>query len=48
MRCVDYFLMLLIVCVHIISRQLGRGLEITTMQHRNRLLQDYNIFVIDR
>lgn len=48
MRCVDYFLMLLIVYVHITSRQLGRGLEITTMQHCNRLLQDRNIFVIDR
>ena len=40
--------MLLIVCVHITSGQPGRGLEITTMRHRNRLLQDRNIFVIDR
>jgi hypothetical protein len=48
LRCVDYFLTLLIVCVHMTSGQLGRGLEITTMQHRNRLLQDRNIFVVDR
>ena len=47
MRCVDRFLTLLMLCVHITSRQLGRGLEITTMRHQNRLLQDCNIFVID-
>ena len=48
MRCVDCFLTLLIVCVHITSGQPGRGSEITTLQHRNRLLQDCNIFVMDR
>jgi hypothetical protein len=48
LRCVDRFLTLLIVCVHITSGQLGRGSEITTMRHRNRLLQDRNIFVVDR
>jgi hypothetical protein len=36
------------VCVHMTLGQLGRGLEITTMRHRNRLLQDRNIFVVDR
>jgi hypothetical protein len=30
------------------SRQLGRGLEIIIIQHYNRLLQDYNIFIVDR
>lgn len=48
LRCVDCFLTLLIVCVHMTSGQPGRGLEITTMRHRNGLLQDRNIFVIDR
>jgi hypothetical protein len=44
---VDCFLELLIGCVHVECRQLGRGLEITTMRHRNRLLQDRNIFIMD-
>ena len=48
LRCVDCFLMLLMVCVHITSGQPGRGSEITTIQHCNGLLQDRNIFVIDR
>ena len=48
MRCVDCFLILLIVCVHITFRQLSRGLEIIIMQHRNKLLQNRNLFVIDR
>ena len=43
LRCVDRFLMLLIVCVHMTSGQPGRGSEITTMRHRNRLLQDRNL-----
>jgi hypothetical protein len=47
LRCVDHFLTLLMVCVHITSGQPGRGSEITTMRHRNGLLQDQNIFVID-
>jgi hypothetical protein len=44
---VDYFLELLIGCVHVECRQPGRGPEITTMQHCNRLLQDHNIFIVD-
>jgi hypothetical protein len=47
LRQVDCFLELLIGCVHVKCGQLGRGLEITTMQHRNRLLQDQNIFIVD-
>jgi hypothetical protein len=35
------------VCVHMTSRQPGRGSKVTTMRHRNRVLQDRNIFVID-
>jgi hypothetical protein len=45
---VDRFLTLLMVCVHITLGQPGRGLEITTMRHCNGLLQDRNIFVVDR
>ena len=48
LRQVDSFLGLLIVCVHITSRQPRRGSKVTTMRHRNGLLQDCNIFVIDR
>jgi hypothetical protein len=48
LRRVDRFLTLLLVCVHVTSRQLSRGLEITLMQYRNRLLQDRNIFIVDR
>jgi hypothetical protein len=47
LRCVDRFLTLLLVCVHMTSGQPGRGSEITTMRHRNGLLQDRNIFVMD-
>lgn len=47
LRQVERFLGLLMVCVHITSRQPGRGSEVTTMRHHNRLLQDRNIFVID-
>ena len=47
LRCVDRFLMLLMVCVHMTSGQPGRGSEITTMRHRNGLLQDRNLFVMD-
>ena len=35
------------VCVHMTSGQPGRGSEVTTMRHRNGLLQDRNIFVVD-
>jgi hypothetical protein len=44
---VDYFLELLIGCVHVEYGQLGQGLEITTMRYCNRLLQDRNIFIVD-
>ena len=48
LRQVDRFLELLLVCVHITSGQLGRGSKVTTMRHRNSVLQDCNIFVTDR
>ena len=48
LRYIDYFLILLIVYIYIISRQLGKELEIIIIQYCNRLLQDYNIFIIDR
>lgn len=44
---IDRFLELLLCCVYVMSRQLGRGLEITTIRHRNGLLQNCNIFVVD-
>ena len=47
LRQVDRFLELLLGCVHIESGQPARGSEIMTMRHRNGLLQDRNIFVID-
>ena len=47
LRCVDRFLMLLMTCVHVTSGQPGRGSEITTMRHRNGLLQDRNLFIMD-
>ncbi|KAI9882030.1 MAG: hypothetical protein M1823_006233, partial [Watsoniomyces obsoletus] len=47
LRQVDRFLELLMVCVHVTSGQPGRGSEITTMRHRNSVLQDRNIFVMD-
>ena len=47
LRQVDRFLELLIGCVHVKYGQPGQGLEITTMQYCNRLLQDCNIFIID-
>jgi hypothetical protein len=40
-------LTLLLVCVYVTSGQPGRGPEITTMRHRNRLLQNRNIFIMD-
>jgi hypothetical protein len=33
--------------VHVTSRQPRRRSKITTIQHRNRLLQDRNVFVVD-
>ena len=48
LRSVDRFLTLLLVCVHMTSGQPGRGSEITTMRHRNGLLQDRNLFIMDR
>lgn len=47
LRQVDRFLTLLLVCVHMTSGQPGRGSEVTTMRHRNGVLQDRNIFVVD-
>jgi superfamily II DNA helicase RecQ len=47
LRQVDCFLELLLVCVHMTSGQPGRGSEVTTMRHRNGVLQDRNIFVTD-
>ena len=44
---VDRFLETLLCCVHITSGQPGRGSEITTIRHRNGLLQDRNIFIVD-
>jgi superfamily II DNA helicase RecQ len=44
---IDRFLELLLCCVHVMSGQPGRGSEITTIRHRNGLLQDRNIFVVD-
>ena len=47
LRQVDRFLELLMGCVHVEYGQPGRGSEITTMRHRNGLLQDRNIFIVD-
>ena len=47
LREVDRFLALLLGCVHMESGQLARGSKIITMRHRNRLLQDRNVFVVD-
>jgi superfamily II DNA helicase RecQ len=47
LRQVKRFLELLLVCVHMTSGQPGRGSEVTTMRHRNGVLQDRNMFVID-
>lgn len=44
---VDCFLELLLGCVHVTSGQPGRGPEITTIRHRNGVLQDRNVFVAD-
>jgi superfamily II DNA helicase RecQ len=47
LRRVDYFLGLMLIGVHITSGQPGRGSEVTTMRHRNGVLQDRNVFVVD-
>jgi superfamily II DNA helicase RecQ len=47
LRRVKRFLTLLLVCVHVTSGQPGRGSEITTIRHRNGMLQDRNIYVMD-
>jgi superfamily II DNA helicase RecQ len=47
MRQMDRFLELLLCSVHVTSGQPGRGSEITTIRHRNGVLQDRNIFVVD-
>jgi hypothetical protein len=46
-RQVDRFLELLLYSVHVTSGQPGRRSEITTIWHRNGILQDRNIFVAD-
>jgi hypothetical protein len=48
MQQVDCFLEMLLCSVHVTSAQPGRGTEITIIQHRNRALQDCNIFIADR
>jgi superfamily II DNA helicase RecQ len=45
LRQVDRFLELLLASVHVMYGQPGRGSEITTIRHRNGLLQDRNTFV---
>jgi hypothetical protein len=47
LRWVDRFKELLVGCVHIEQGQPGRGSEILTIRHRNELLQDCNIFIVD-
>jgi len=47
LRQLDRFLELMLGCVHIESGQPARGSEIITMRHRNGLLQDRNVFVVD-
>jgi superfamily II DNA helicase RecQ len=47
LRQMDRFLELMLGCVHIVSGQPARGSEIVTMRHRNGLLQDRNVFVMD-
>ena len=48
MQQIDCFLELLLYSVHVALGQPRRRLEITTIQHRNSILQDCNIFVVDR
>jgi superfamily II DNA helicase RecQ len=47
LRRVDHFLGLMLTGIHVTSGQPGRGSEVTTMRHRNGVLQDRNIFVVD-
>lgn len=47
LRQVDRFLELLLCSVHITSGQPGRGSEILSMRHRNGMLQDRNVYVVD-
>ena len=47
LRQLDCFLALLLGCVHIELGQPARGSEIVMMRHRNGLLQDRNVFVVD-
>ena len=48
MRQIDYFLELLLCSVHVASGQPRHRLEITIIQYHNSVLQDRNIFIIDR
>jgi superfamily II DNA or RNA helicase len=47
LRRIDRFLELALFGVHVASGQPGRGTEITTIRHKNSMLQDRNIFVVD-
>lgn len=47
LRCINRFLELGLFGVHVASGQPGRGTEITTIRHKNGMLQDRNIFVVD-
>lgn len=47
LRRVDSFRELMLAGFHITSGQPGRGSEVTTMRHRNGVLQDRNAFVVD-
>lgn len=47
LRRVDRFLELLLLAAHITGGQPARGTEITGLRHRNGLLQDRNVFVMD-
>lgn len=41
------FLQLLLLLIHMTSGQPARGEEITPIRHRNGMLQEQNVFVID-
>ena len=47
LRRTDRFLELLLLAIHITGGQPARGTEITGLRHRNGLLQDRNIFIMD-
>jgi len=47
LRRIEHFLGLQLAGIQITSGQPGRGTEVTTMRHRNGVLQDRNMFVAD-